>query len=315
MIQINFRDLRYLVAVADHRHFGRAAAACYVSQPTLSTQIKKLEQYLGVQLVERTNKQVMLTPIGKMIAERARHVLNEVADIVDTARAAGDPMMGDLRLGLIPTIGPYLLPHLIPELRATYPRLRPLLYEEQTARLLERLRRGELDAAVMAVPVPGEGLMHASLFHEPFYLALPSGHPLTRKQPVEIGDLTSEQILLLEEGHCLRDQALDVCSMVGAREDAEFRATSMETLRQMVASGAGITLLPALAAEAAAGLPNSNSVELRCFSDATPTREMALYWRKGSAREPTIRAVAEVIRELDAVKALAGEAAQAGVTS
>ncbi|MCS4504916.1 Hydrogen peroxide-inducible genes activator [wastewater metagenome] len=310
MVHINFRDLRYLVAVADHRHFGRAAAACYVSQPTLSTQIKKLEQYLGVQLVERTNKQVMLTPIGKMIAERARHVLNEVSDIVDSARAAGDPMVGDLRLGLIPTIGPYLLPHLIPALRSTYPNLRPLLYEQQTADLLERLRRGELDAAVMAVPVPGEGLLHASLFHEPFYLAMPHDHPLARKPEVSLGDIESEHILLLEEGHCLRDQALDVCNMVGAREDAGFRATSMETLRQMVAAGAGITLLPALAAKAAVGQPDSNAVVLRSFVDARPTREMALYWRKGSAREPTIRAIAEVIHGLEAVHELSGEAVE-----
>ncbi|WP_440996661.1 LysR substrate-binding domain-containing protein [Arhodomonas sp. SL1] len=311
MVHINFRDLRYLVAVADHRHFGRAAAACYVSQPTLSTQIKKLEQYLGVQLVERTNKQVMLTPTGKMIAERARHVLNEVSDIVDTARAAGDPMVGDLRLGLIPTIGPYLLPHLIPPLREAYPRLRPLLYEQQTAELLERLRRGELDAAVMAVPVPGEGLLQASLFHEPFYLAVPEDHPLAEKERLELRDIESEHILLLEEGHCLRDQALDVCNMVGASEDTGFRATSMETLRQMVAAGAGITLLPALAAKAASGLPEGSAVVLRRFDDVRPSREMALYWRKGSAREPTVRAIAEIIRGLDAVRALAGEGVEA----
>jgi len=311
MIQVNFRDLRYLVAVADHRHFGRAAAACYVSQPTLSTQLKKLEQYLGVQLVERTNKQVMLTPIGKMIAERARHVLNEVADIVDTARAAGDPMAGELRMGLIPTIGPYLLPHLVPELREVYPRLRLFLYEERTNRLLERLHRGELDAAVMAVPVQDDGLLNASLFHEPFLLAMPAHHPLAAKDEIEITDLEAEQILLLEEGHCLRDQALDVCNMVGAREDAEFRATSMETLRQMVASGAGITLLPALAAAANSGVPNHMAVEMRPFRNPAPRREMAIFWRKGSAREPTIRAIAEVIRALPAIRELRGETAEA----
>jgi LysR family hydrogen peroxide-inducible transcriptional activator len=313
MVQINFRDLRYLVAVADQRHFGRAAAACFVSQPTLSTQIKKLEQHLGVQLVERTNKQVMLTPIGKMIAERARHVLNEVADIVDTARAAGDPMAGDVRLGLIPTIGPYLLPHLMPVLRETFPRLRPLLYEEQTQRLLERLRRGELDAAIMAVPVADDGLLSDHLFFEPFFLALPAGHRLTERDEVDPRELEAERVLLLEEGHCLRDQALDVCSMVGAREDAEFRATSMETLRQMVASGAGITLLPGLAAAANGGVPNHAAIELKPFRAPPPQREMAIYWRKGSAREPTIRAVAEVVRQLDAIRALKQESALAEV--
>ena len=304
MVQINFRDLRYLVAVANHRHFGRAAAACYVSQPTLSTQLKKLEIYLGVQLIERSSKQVMLTQAGKVIAERAHRVLNEVADIVDAARAAGDPMTGELRLGLIPTIGPYLLPHLIPVLRAAYPQLKPLLYEEQTRVLVNRLRRGELDAAVMAVPVNERGLQSMPLFHEPFYLALPAEHPLVRRQQVELGDLEAEHILLLEEGHCLRDQALDVCDLVGAGNIAEFRATSMETLRQMVALGAGVTLLPALAAAANTTVPNHAAIELRPFQAPAPRREMALYWRKGSAREPTLRSLADVVRNLDAVVAL-----------
>ncbi|HET8701680.1 MAG TPA: LysR substrate-binding domain-containing protein [Nitrococcus sp.] len=304
MVQINFRDLRYLVAVANHRHFGRAAAACYVSQPTLSTQIKKLEQYLGVQLIERNSKQVMLTQAGKMIAERAHRVLNEVADIVDTARAAGNPMAGELRLGLIPTIGPYLLPHLIPVLRAAYPRLKPLLYEEQTEVLVNRLRRGELDAAIMAVPVNAAGLHVLSLFQEPFYLALPADHRLVQHRRIELGELASEHILLLEEGHCLRDQALDVCSLVRASDIAAFRATSLETLRQMVALGAGVTLLPALAAAANAAVPNHTAVELRPFEEPAPRREMALYWRKGSAREPTLQALADVVRGLGAVRAL-----------
>lgn len=308
MVQINFRDLRYLVAVANYRHFGRAAAACYVSQPTLSTQIKKLEQYLGVQLIERSSKQVMLTHAGELIAERAHRVLNEVADIVDTARAAGDPTVGELRLGLIPTIGPYLLPHLIPVLRETYPRLKPLLYEQQTQMLAKRLRRGELDAAIMAVPVTEPGLLNMSLYHEPFYLALPAEHRLTRCQRIALGDLEQERILLLEEGHCLRDQALDVCSMAGASEIEEFRATSMETLRQMVALGAGITLLPAMVAAASPGVPNHRAIELRAFQAPAPQREVALYWRRGSAREPTIRTVAEVVRNLSVVRSLRDDA-------
>lgn len=304
MVQINFRDLRYLVAVADHGHFGRAASACYVSQPTLSTQLKKLEQYLGVQLIERTNKQVMLTPTGRSIADRSRRILNDVADIVDTARAAGDPMAGDLRIGLIPTVGPYLLPHLVPALAAAQPRLRPLLYEEQTALLLERLRRGDLDAAIMAVPVEDDGLNHASLFREPFCLAMPADHPFAERASIELTDLESEPILLLEEGHCLRDQALDVCSMVGAREEAAFRATSMETLRQMVAAGLGMTLLPALAAHADPAGETSQALTLRSFSSRAPEREIAVYWRKGSAREPAIHALAEVVRQLEVVTRL-----------
>jgi len=299
MVQINFRDLRYLVAVADHGHFGRAAAACCVSQPTLSTQLKKLEEYLGVQLIERTNKQVMLTPTGQSIADRSRRILNDVGDIVDTARAAGDPMAGELRIGFIPTLGPYLLPHMLPALASAQPRLRPLLHEERTQHLLERLHRGELDAAVMAVPVDDEGLNHTTLFHEPFYLAMPADHRLAERAAVDLADLQSESLLLLEEGHCLRDQALDVCNMVGAREEAAFRATSMETLRQMVTAGLGMTLMPALAASADPGA--ERDLVFRPFGGAAPKREMALYWRKGAARAPAVQALADVIRALDAV--------------
>ncbi|MDN5870125.1 MAG: LysR substrate-binding domain-containing protein [Nitrococcus sp.] len=304
MVQINLRDLSYLVAVANHRHFGRAAAACYVSQPTLSTQIKKLEQYLGVQLIERNSKQVMLTETGKIVAQRAHRVLNEVADIVDVARTAGDPLAGELRLGLIPTIGSYLLPHLIPVLHSAYPRLKLLLYEEQTQVLGNRLRRGELDAGIMAVPVNEPGLRLLPLFQEPFYLALPAGHRLARRQRIELRELEAERILLLEEGHCLRDQALDVCALAGASDIAEFRATSLETLRQMVALGAGVTLLPALAAEANTAIPNHAAIELRPFQEPAPRREMALHWRKGSAREPVLRAVADTIQNLRVVRTL-----------
>ncbi len=301
MVQINFRDLRYLVAVADHEHFGRAASACYVSQPTLSTQLKKLEQYLGVQLIERTNKQVMLTPTGQTIAARSRRILNDVNDIVATARAAGDPMSGDLRIGLIPTVGPYLLPHMIPELASSRPGLRPLLYEEQTRHLLDRLHRGELDAAIMATPADDDGLHHASLFHEPFYLAMPADHALAERDAIEMTDLEAEAILLLEEGHCLRDQALEVCSMMGAREEGAFRATSMETLKQMVAAGLGMTLLPGLAAHNDGADEANQRLALRPFRSRAPERELALYWRKGAAREPAISALADVIRGLSAV--------------
>ena len=302
---MNLRDLQYLVAVADHRHFGRAAQACYVSQPTLSTQIKKLEAYLGVQLVERTNRQVLLTPIGARIAERARGVLNDVSDLVDLAKASGDAMEGDLRLGLIPTIAPYLLPHLIPALRSRYERLRPLLYEEQTARLVERLRRGDIDAAVMAVPVGDESLPYMPVYDEPFMVAVQHDHPLATKPTIDMSDLTSEHLLLLEEGHCLRDQALEVCQLAGAHEDAGFRATSLETLRQMVAAGAGITLIPAMAAEGAAEAISATGLTYRRFTGTPPSREVAVYYRRGSAREDTVETLAQVIRGLDAVKALA----------
>ena len=302
MTNINFRDLRYLVAVADHQHFGRAAAACFVSQPTLSTQIKKLEEYLEVQLIERTSKKVIITQIGRMIAERARQVLSEVDDIVNVARAAGDPMSGELRLGIIPTLGPYLIPHLFPLLQQHYPKLRILLHEERTRGLTDRLLEGSLDAAIMGVPIAEDGLIAQTLFEEPFLVALPADHPLADAAAIPRDALDSAPMLLLEEGHCMRDQALDFCSRVGAQQQQDFRATSLETLRQMVATGAGITLLPLLATEPACS--NTDGMVVRPFSGNPPVRELAIYRRRGCAREPVVSAVAELIRQLPPVRAL-----------
>ena len=302
---MNLRDLRYLVAVAEHRHFGRAAEACFVSQPTLSAQLKKLESFLGVQLVERSSKQVMLTPIGDEVAHRARGMLNLADDIVEVARAASDPLAGDLRLGVIPTVAPYLLPHLVPALRASLPRLRPLLQEEQTAVCLDKLRNGFLDLALIAIPVEGhEAFAQLPLYDEPFLLATPADHPLAAREKVRLDDLADARLLLLEEGHCLRDQALSVCQTVGASEAREFRATSLETLRQMAITGAGITLLPRMAAQAAPPGVQSEALALRRFHDPQPSRRVAALWRKGSAREPTVRAVADVIRNLAVVRGL-----------
>ncbi len=303
MTHINFRDLRYLVAVADHQHFGRAASACFVSQPTLSTQIKKLEEYLGVQLVERTSKKVIVTPVGRMISERARQVLNQVEDIVNVARAAGDPMSGDLRLGIIPTLGPYLIPHLFPALRERYPSLRLLLHEERTSGLVARLRDGNLDAAIMGTPIPDETLVPHHLFREPFEVALPATHKLSAEQAIRREELDTVPMLLLEEGHCMRDQALDFCSRVGAQQQQDFRATSLETLRQMVATGAGVTLLPTLAV--GSYWTGTHDVVVRPFDGDPPVRELAIYRRRGCAREPLVKAVAELIRELPPVRALA----------
>lgn len=301
---MNLKDLRYLVAVAELRHFGKAAEACFVTQPTLSTQLKKLEEYLGVQLIERTSKQVLVTAVGERVVERARHVLQEVDDLVELCRAASDPLAGEIRLGFIPTIAPYLLPHLVPELRRRMPQLHPYLYEDQTARLVERLRNGEIDAGLMAVPVDATDLDHEELFCEPFVLAVPTDHPLNKPQPLVLDDLRDERVLLLDEGHCLRDQALDICNMVGAGPQDAFRATSLETLRQMVASGAGITFLPSLAAQANAGIANSGAVTLRPFASPQPVRHMAMYWRKGAARLPAVEAIGKLIQELPAVRAL-----------
>ncbi len=303
MTQINFRDLRYLVAVADQQHFGRAAAACFVSQPTLSTQIKKLEAYLGVQLVERSSKTVIVTPMGRLITERARQVLNEVDDIVSIARAADDPMRGELRLGIIPTLGPYLIPHFFPALQQQYPELRVLLHEERTHGLVERVQNGALDAAIMATPVTSASLVSEPLFAEPFRVALPATHRLAGHTAIRHQDLDAEPVVLLEEGHCMRDQALDFCSRVGAQQAPDFQATSLETLRQMVAMGAALTLLPALAVDAAQSV--EDAIAVRPFVGQPPVRELAIYYRRGSSREPVVSAIAQLIQHLPAVESLA----------
>ena len=281
---MNLRDLRYLIALADLRHFGRAAEASHVSQPTLSTQIRKLEEELGVTLVERAPRKVMLTEAGAEIAQRARRVLAEVEQMREIARRSHDPEAGTLRLGLFPTLGPYLLPHVVGPLRQRYPKLELLLVEEKTEALLARLREGRIDAAVLALPVDDEGLEHAPLFDEPFVLAVPERHPLASRKSARLSldVLRDEHLLLLEDGHCLRDQALDVCHLAGAGEKDGFRATSLETLRQMVAAGVGLTLLPVLATKPP--VPPQPQLRLLPFADPAPQRRIALFWRRSSAR-------------------------------
>ena len=243
---MNLRDLKYLVALADLRHFGKAADACFVSQPTLSTQIRKLEDELGVALVERAPRKVMLTAAGQDVVLRARRIVAEVEQMKESARRSRDPESGSMRLGVFPTLGPYLLPHIVPQLRERFPQLELLLVEEKSDVLLQRLRDGKLDAALLALPVHDEQLHAELLFEEPFVFAAPQRHPLAARASVSMAQLSDETLLLLEDGHCLRDQALDVCRLSGANEKSGFRATSLETLRQMVAAGVGVTLLPAL---------------------------------------------------------------------
>jgi LysR family hydrogen peroxide-inducible transcriptional activator len=295
MIELKLKDLRYLVAVADERHFGRAAAKCFVSQPTLSAQLRKLEESLGVQLVERRPRQVTLTEAGAEIAERARSMLQSGEAIVSLAQARRDPLAGALRVGLLPTVGPYLLPLVALKLRRALPRLELLLYEYQTAPMLERLSAGELDLGILALPAPAENLAVRELYREPFVLALPESHALTAKARVRVEDLAGETLLLLEDGHCLREQALALCSRSGSHEKHDFRATSIETLRQMVAAGAGVTLLPALATRGA--YANARGVALRPFVRPEPRRLIGAVWRRSSARGVAIAAVCgEIVR-------------------
>lgn len=294
---MNLRDLEYLVAVADHRHFGDAAAACFVSQPTLSTQLKKLETELGVELIERNPRNIALTHAGERIVEKARDVLGQVDDIRAVARAASDPASGTFRLGLFPTLAPYLLPHVVGRLHARFPELELLLTEEKTAVLLERLRDGRLDAALLARPVHDDQLHEELLFVEDFVLAVPADHPLAGTPgPVDPSVLAGQEVLLLDEGHCLRDQALSVCSLVGASERRGFRATSLETLRQMVAAGVGVTLLPRLAVEPP--VPASPDVRTVPLGEPVPHREIAMYWRRTSPYRDFLPLLADTLRRL-----------------
>jgi LysR family hydrogen peroxide-inducible transcriptional activator len=293
MADLKLKDLRYLVAVADTRHFGRAAERSFVSQPTLSAQLKKLEDYLGVQLVERAPKRVQLTAAGEEIVERARLILEASEEIVELARGHRDPLAGRLRLALLPTIGPYLLPNVAARLRKQLPRLELMLYEYQTDPMLDKLHSGEIDVGILALPVAMDGLNSYELYKEPFTVAMPSGHRLAQKSSIKVEDLHHETLLLLEDGHCLRDQALDICSSTDVHEKQDFRATSLETLRQMVAAGVGITLLPELAGRGAYGA--ARGVSIKPFVKPVPTRTIGAIWRKSSARREVIHALCKQI--------------------
>ncbi len=293
---MNLRDLHYLVALADHRHFGRAAAASFVSQPTLSTQIKKLEDELGVALVERAPRKIMLTPVGHDIAERARRILAEVDQLKESARRTRDPEAGSVRLGIFPTLAPYLLPHVLPTIRERFPRLELLLVEEKTEIILRQLREGRLDVGVLALPLHDDQLHVEFLFDEPFVLAVPSMHALARRSTLSLHDLANERLLLLEDGHCLRDQALDVCTLAGSGERNGFRATSLETLRQMVAANVGITLLPTLSTKPP--VAHSNDIHLLRFRDSHPSRRIGMVWRRSSAMAGFLLKLADVFRGL-----------------
>jgi LysR family hydrogen peroxide-inducible transcriptional activator len=286
---VNLKDLKYLVALADTGHFGRAAERTFVSQPTLSAQLKKLEEYLGVKLVERRPKNVQLTEVGKQVVGRARRMLKQGDEVV----ALADPFAGKLKVALIPTIGPYLLPRVMPKLRKALPSLSLMLYEYQTEPLLTRLRDGEIDLGIMALPTSGDGIESRALYEEDFIMALPNNHPLGAKSTIKVQDLKGHTLLLLEDGHCLRDQALEVCSRVDVREAEDFRATSLETLRQMVVAGLGITLLPELAVESPFG--SQRGLTVRRFAKPVPHRTVGAVWRKSSTRIPAIAAVCDVV--------------------
>ena len=295
---MNLRDLKYIIAVAETRHFGRAAQRCFVSQPTLSGQIRKLEQELGVIIFERTNRSVETTPVGEAILAHARKLLEQADAIEQLARAQQDPLAGPLRIGAIPTLSPYLMPLVLVPLKQRYPQIRLVLSEEVTDALLARLHNHEIDAALLATPVDDRELEAMPLFDEPFWLALPSKHPLYHKDDIRRKDLEKLDLLLLAEGHCLARQTMDVCHMKQRSEQgdmADLRAASLETLLQLVGAGFGSTLVPALALRGA--WTTGSGVVVRPLELRDAYRTVSLVFRSSYPRRPALEAFAQTVRE------------------
>jgi LysR family hydrogen peroxide-inducible transcriptional activator len=290
----SLRQLQYAIAVAESLSFRRAAQLCHVSQPSLSAQIAELEAALGVMLFERDRRRVLVTAAGKQVLERARRLLVEADDLAGAARRAADPLAGTLRIGVIPTISPYLLPSTTPVLRAAYPRLACVWVEDKTAALARALEDGALDAALLALEAEIGEVEHEIVAEDPFVLATRGGDPLGKKSsPAKPGELREARVLLLDDGHCFREQALAYCSSVRAQE-LEFRATSLTTLTQMVAGGMGVTLLPKLAVPTEA---ERAGLEIRAFARPVPHRTIALVWRKRSPLGDALKKIAGTIRE------------------
>lgn len=289
---MNLRDLQYLVAIDELKHFRKAAERCNVSQPTLSGQLKKLEAHLGVQLVERSNRQVFLTDVGREVAERARGILSEAQAIEELAQTHANPMSGLIRTGLIPTVAPYLLPLIMKPIKEHWPDLSLQLFEGQTADLVDRLHKGDMDLLILALGVPGtEGFDALALYDETFVVATPEDHAFAHESVVRETDLANQEVLLLQEGHCLRGQALDICFTSGASTTDGFSATSLETLRHMVAAGAGLTLIPKLAARTI-----DDHLHYVPFHEPAPHRQIGLLYRSNSSRRACFRNLAGTIR-------------------
>ena len=303
-------ELRYVVAVARERHFGRAADACHVSQPTLSVAIRKLEQELGVKLFERRASQVALTGIGERIVAQAQRVLDEAAAVRELARQGRDPLAAPLRVGTIYTIGPYLLPGLVRQLQRKAPQMQLLLSENFTVKLIEQVRNGEIDVAIMALPLPPCGLSVRAVYDEPFVVAVPRRHAWSRRKAIASADLARETMLLLGSGHCFRDQVLDVCPDRSSAPDPAngmqrtFEGSSLETIRQMVATGIGITVMPRTAMPAR--VTGQSLVAYLPFRKPPPHRRVALAWRRSFARMEAVEALRRAILEcsLDGVERL-----------
>lgn len=288
---MNLRDLEYFVAVAQEGHFGKAAHRCFVSQPTLSGQLRKLEQELGGPLLERNTRAVLLTGLGAEIFDEAQKVLAGVRRISELAAANADPLCGPLRMGVFPTMGPWWLPQAVPQLQKKFSNLQFWFHELRTPELLERLRNGELDCAFFAEP-DGAELAGGSIAFEPFYLLVSDKHLLAKRKSIRREELGSLELLLLEEGHCLRDEVLDLCRRYGAKETGVYRATGIETLRQTVRLGAGVTLMPALSVVDDPG----SGLKAIPFAEPVPGRRIALRWRSTHPRAQAMQMIAQEMR-------------------
>ena len=294
---MNLRELEYLAAIDEFRHFRKAAEKCFVSQPTLSGQLKKLESEIGVQLVERTTRNVFLTPIGQEIVKKAHTILAEAASIEDLVKTYSDPMSGRVNIGLIPTIAPYLLPHIVQPIKRTYPQLEIILHEVQTEVMLKQLGEGTMDAGILAVPLETRGIEQIILYNEPFYVAVNNQHEFAKKTKIIKEDLRGETLLLLGEGHCLRGQVLEVCSYAMTRERKDFQDTSLETIRHMVSTGIGITLIPQTAI-VFKNLNQNSPIKYIPFSKPAPARSVGLLFRKNSNRKTCFKNLSYLIQKI-----------------
>jgi len=288
---MNIREMSYVVAVADLHNFSQAAEQCNVSQPTLSVQIKKLEESLGIKIFERNNKRVMITEEGRNIIQSARRILQEVETIKEIAESARNPFAGKFRLGAFPTLSTYIFPAIVPQINKLMPDLRLILIEEKTTILIDKLHKGDIDAVLLAMPVHEDSFEIKRLFDDQFYLAVPPDHALIKNAEIKMEELAKYRLMLLEEGHCLRDNALEVCQQYNIPEEQDFRATGLETLRQMVKAGTGITLMPEIA------INNSEiGIHYIPFKSPVPHRTIGLFYRKTSTKKEIIHKVEGILK-------------------
>jgi LysR family hydrogen peroxide-inducible transcriptional activator len=291
------KQLQYLVALKDHGHFGRAAEACFVTQSTLSAGLRELESLIGITLVERTRRVVRFTPLGLRMAEKAQRVLREAEELSDLARAAGKPLSGDLRMGVIPTIAPFLLPRILPKLRAAWPDLKLYLREETTSAACDSLHRGHVDCVLLALPYHCGDVESVDLFLDKLFVAFPGNELVDPPAVITADGIDETRLLLLEDGHCLKDHVLSACNRPEMRAEAAMLGTSLHTLVQMVDNGLGVTLLPQMALDA--GILDNTQVIARPLDAEHPSRRIALAWRKGSPRDKEFRLLADALRSAE----------------